>query len=131
MSSWLFNALLLFVIAAPAARADLGDSDLPVVRTRGDAEYLKARMPAEQFNVQTPDEERRLLLEQGYIMPRERDALFRKLNLDTKLKKFDEMDKDMLVMDAKAYTLPELIKQYPMLNTTVLKRLKTEVENFR
>jgi hypothetical protein len=103
----------------------------PFLWTRGNIEFLKTRLPAGMFQYEDTAAERRRDLDEGYLPPRERDALFRRLSLETKLKGMDELDKDMLIMGAKSYTVPELVKQYPMLNSAQLRRLKTAVENYK
>lgn len=108
------------------------DGAKPFIWTRGNYDYLKTRLPANTFRFEDPQAARRRRFdEDGYLPPLERDALFRKLNLETKLQSMDELDKDMLVMGAKAYTVPELAKQYPMLSLRQLRRLKSEVEKFK
>jgi hypothetical protein len=121
----------LLTTVSHAAESAANDQMRPTIWTKGFYGPLKARFPASQFNYLDHETMRKELLVQGYLMPHERDALFRKLNLDTKLKKMDEMDKDMLVMGAKAYTVPELVKQYTMLTGAQLRRLKTEVEKIK
>jgi hypothetical protein len=123
--------LTLFTTLAHAADKTAEAELRPVIWTKGFYGSLKARFPSSQFDYLDPETRRKDLLEQGYLQPSERDALFRKLNLETKLQQMDELDKDMLVMGAKAYSVPELVKQYPMLSGKQLRRLKTEVEKIK
>jgi hypothetical protein len=127
-------SVILVLISTFAYGADKPASSgplRPVIWTKGFYGALKARFPASQFEYLDPQTRRKDLLKQGYLQPLERDALFRKLNLETKLQQMDEMDKDMLVMGAKFYSVPELVKQYPMLSGSQLRRLKTEVEKIK
>lgn len=63
----------------------------------------------------------------GYLPPDERDALYRKLGIETKISAMDEFDKDMLMLGARAYSVLELKASYPMLSENQLRRLKTEM----
>jgi hypothetical protein len=72
-------------------------------------------------------EEKRLFAEDGYLMPRERAALFHRLNLEPALVGMDDMDKDMLVMDARALSLAKMQKIYPRIPADKLVRLRKEL----
>ncbi|MBX3022071.1 MAG: hypothetical protein KF799_10390 [Bdellovibrionales bacterium] len=88
--------------------------------------------PANDYNYVSKTSQRRAQWEDdGYLPPLERDSLFRKLGIETKLQALDQMDKDMLVMGAREYTVPQLHKQYPMLSLGELRRLKREVEKIK
>ncbi|MGE3681346.1 MAG: hypothetical protein AB7G93_06440 [Bdellovibrionales bacterium] len=63
----------------------------------------------------------------GILPLAERDALFRKLRIESRLKALDDADKDALVMIAPHYTAAELHRQYPMLTVPQLKGLKAEL----
>lgn len=63
----------------------------------------------------------------GHLQPRERNALFRKVGIETKVASMDEMDKDMLVMAAREYTVRELKIDFPKLSENQLQRLKEEL----
>jgi hypothetical protein len=67
----------------------------------------------------------------GFVPPRERNALFRKVGIELKVAKMDEFDKDMLVMSAREYNLRELKSDYPMFTDGQLRRLKEELRKMK
>jgi hypothetical protein len=72
-------------------------------------------------------EQRALDRDAHYLPPRERNALFRKVGIETKVARMDEFDKDMLVMSAREYSVRELRADFPMLSEAQLTKLKAEV----
>lgn len=63
----------------------------------------------------------------GHLRPGERNALFRKVGIEAKVTAMDEMEKDLLVMLAREYTVRELKTEFPKLSENHLKRLKEEL----
>lgn len=100
------------------------------VWTRGHIRSAKAILPKE-YKVLDRKTEAEDLRAAGYLEPAQREALFRKVGIDSKLKKLDELDKDMLVMGVPHYSVAELIVQYPMLNETQIRALKREIGNVK
>lgn len=94
--------------------------------TRGNASAVRSKLSG-QYSVLDRQNEARDLREDGYLEPRQRNALFRKLKIEGALKRLDEFDKDMLVMSAPHYTVAQLKKQYPMLTEKQLGALKREI----
>lgn len=123
--------LLLFSFLTYAA--DRLDPKKPTIWMNGPVNSeMQKHFSDKDVNFVTPEIERKVAWERdGYLKPLERDALFRKVDIETKLGKLDQMDKDMLVMGAKVYTPKQLHKQYPMLSLTDLQRLKKEVEKIK
>jgi hypothetical protein len=73
------------------------------------------------------EEEKERDRDSGHLQPRERNALFRKVGIETKVAKMDELEKDMLVMSAREYSIRELKSEYPKIPEPQLKRLKEEL----
>ncbi len=63
----------------------------------------------------------------GYLEPSRRDALFRKTGIERRLKMFDDLDKDLLVVAIPHYSVSELKAQYPMLEENEIRALKREL----
>lgn len=119
---------LLFTFLVSQAQAQ----EKPVVFFRGSYNSdIKNVFPPDKFQYDDRESRRERWLRDGYLMPSERDALFRKLSIETKLSQLDQMDKDMLVMGARVYTPRELHKQYPMLTLGEVTKLKREVEKIK
>lgn len=101
----------------------------PMVWTNGyyDGD-IKRVFPADQYRYADRarfDQESRAW---GYLMPSQRDAILKKLKLEAKLKTYDQLDKDMLVMDARFYSLKDLRKFHPKLPARDLAALKEAVK---
>lgn len=98
------------------------------VWTRGNVKQVR-NMFAPGVNVKVLDAqaERERDRDSGYVPPGERNALFRKVGIETKVAKMDELDKDMLVMGAREYSVREMRAQYPMLSEGEIKRLRNEL----
>lgn len=130
---WTQTSLILTILVSQVAfaKSTAQNSDKPVIWTRGYYSNLKARFPASQFEFSDPASRRKRLLRSGYLMPSERDALFQKLNLESSLIEMDALNKDMLVMDTKSFSVDQLTKFYPMLTKSQLQGLKSAVEKIK
>src|SRR5438128_1112912 len=71
--------------------------------------------PPEQYLMLDSAAEAKELEDQGYVQPRERAALFHKLQIEEALENLDDLDKDILVMGARFEPLETLKKHFPML----------------
>jgi hypothetical protein len=118
---WLF--LITQLVASSLAYAA---EDRPVVWTRGFTRSLPTVFSADNYRTLERSDEDIELRREGYLPPHQRDALFKKVQL--KLSDFDQMEKDILVLRAHEYTLPELQKFYPNLPLVQLRKLKVEVD---
>jgi hypothetical protein len=108
------------------------ENQKPVIVMRGHYDSsIQNVFPPSEYRYYDKAAEREELLADGYLPPLERDALFRKLNFETKIQQLDQMDKDMLVMGARVYTAAQLKKQYPMLSLPELQRLRVEVRKIK
>lgn len=100
--------------------------------TAGDPDYAK-RFVAPGANIQVLsneyDDERNRRA--GYIEGEPRDAIFRKVGIETKISSFDQVDRDMLVVCAWTYNARELLAEYPMLTKTEAQRLIAEVRKHK
>ena len=108
-----------------------GKRQKPLIWTSGNYNSVKQVFPPSQYDFMDMESENRERREQGLLLPQERDALFRKLNLDTKLAQMDDLDKDLLVASVRYYSVSELAKMYPMLTPGQLNRLKAAVERIK
>ena len=101
-----------------------------VVSSRGFFEHLRATLPKGQAKFM---DQRTLAAEarrEGYLPPDQRDAVFRKLKLDRALAKYDEVDKDLLVMfvrDSNTNELLRIRKRFTNISMTDLRRLRLEL----
>lgn len=115
---------------AAASKAKSGVSANPTVTvwTRGYVDsarrLFKPGLPVRVLGSVESKERDRLT---GHLQPRERNALFRKVGIETKVASMDEMEKDMLVMAAREYTVRELKTDFPKLSENQLQRLKEEL----
>lgn len=116
-------ALLLTISFFSAAESEKPSATL---WTRGNASAVRTKMSG-KYSVLDRQSEAQYLREDGYLEPRQRNTLFRKLQIEGALKKLDEFDKDMLVMSAPHYNIAQLKKQYPMLTEKQLGALKREI----
>jgi|GEM_PF-7063992 len=102
------------------------------VWTRGSVESAKALFgPEANVRVLSAETERARERKDGFLPPRERDAVFRKVGIETKIQSMDDFEKDLLMMSAREYTIRELRSDYPMLNETQLKRLQREMKKIK
>lgn len=114
----------LHVLAEP--KADV------VVWTAGSIDSAKAMFgPDTNAVILSRQEEEKNERKAGWLAPRERDALFRKVGIETKISGMDEFDKDMLMMSAREYTIRELKSDYPMLKESQLRRLQREMKKVK
>ena len=99
-----------------------------VVWTNGSIPSAQALFgPGANVTVMSSEDNSRAEKRAGYLPPDERDALYRKLGIETKISAMDEFDKDMLMLSSRAYSVRELKVSYPMLSEGQLRRLKTEM----
>lgn len=87
--------------------------------------------PKQKYKMLDAHAEEKDLEESGYIPSAKRDAIFQKLHLEEKVRRMDEMNKDILVMDARFDTLDKMEKRYPHFTTVELQSLRDEVRNAR
>ncbi len=99
----------------------------PTVWTKEPAGKVRKQFPANKFRVMDASVEKAKFAKVGYLGPRARAAVFHKLNLDRSLASMDDVDKDMLVMDAYALKMDALRKYYPHLSVSQLSALQREV----
>ena len=93
------------------------------VWSAGYYEHLRARLHGQ--NVQFMDQ-RTLAADEraeGYLNPDRRDAVFKKLGLESALKSYDDLDKDMLVMGVRDSSPAELAQMRTKYKTLTLKQL--------
>ncbi|MGZ3723669.1 MAG: hypothetical protein ACXVA9_12090 [Bdellovibrionales bacterium] len=122
---------LFFLFLATAAFADP-----PPAKSAGPQATVWSRhpdairkfFPAAKYRMLDGKDFQKEQADSGYILPQQRDALFRKLGLEAALTSLDDMDKDMLVMGARFEELPSLRKNFPMLTETQIKNLQQEVK---
>lgn len=117
---------LPFAWAGPAAPKILAQ-DKPVVWTSGFPSSAAEYFPPDKYQVLNREVQNEDMAHDGYLPPHRRDALFRKVGIETRIGALDELDKDMLVMGARSYSVAELKKQYPMLTQRQLTALKREI----
>jgi hypothetical protein len=102
------------------------------VWTSGSIEGARALFgPQANVEILSREVEERRERKAGYLPPDQRDVVFRKVGIETKISNMDEFDKDMLMMGAGAYPLSVLKKEYPMLSETQLKRLQAEMKKVK
>lgn len=114
--------------ASPKAQSGVSANPTVTVWTRGYVDstrrMFKPGLPVRVLGSVESKERDRLT---GHLQPRERNALFRKVGIETKVAAMDEMEKDMLVMAAREYTVRELKTDFPKLSVNQLQRLKEEL----
>jgi len=116
--------------AKPAVKSKLEPSFF--YYTRGNSRGVQSALPkGANYKVysrkdQIAEERRR-----GFLRSSERNALFRKIGIDTKTARMDEMDKDMLLLSAREYTLGELRSDYPMFTEKQLRDLQIEARKIK
>lgn len=113
------------VLSILAARALHADPEAVVWAKHPEA--VRKFFPDDKFKMLDAADEAKEFEKTGYLLPHKRDALFHKLNIDTKLTQLDEMDKDMLVMTARFEDQAAVRKHYPMLNDQQAAQLVREV----
>lgn len=100
--------------------------------TKGSVSSLRKMFaPGTPVKILGKEEERERDKDAGFVPPRERNAIFRKVGIEAKVAKMDEFDKDMLVMSAQEYNLRSLKADYPAFTETQLRKLKEEVVRFK
>jgi len=115
----------LFLACLHAAAEELPGA---TVWTSGSVESARALFaPGSNVRILGREEEKRRDQKTGHLPPLERDAVFRKLGLESKVSGMDEFDKDLLIMSAREYTVRELKSDYPMFSEAQLSKLKREV----
>ena len=114
---------ILMVAAAPVVRAE---QRATVWSRHPDA--IRKFFPVDKYRMLDAQDEKLEMDSTGYMLPRQRDALFHKLQLEEAVKNLDEMDKDMLVMGARFEEFPQLRKSYPALSEAQIKKLMQEVK---
>jgi hypothetical protein len=119
-------AIVLSILAARALHADQQPQAF-IWSRHPDA--IRGILPEKKVLVLDAQTEEKQMREDGYLPPRERDALFHKLAIETQIAALDEMDKDMLVMTAKFEGAKSVRKHYPMLSEAQAKQLVKEVKN--
>jgi hypothetical protein len=103
-----------------------------VVWTSGSIDSVKALFSPDVNAVfLSREEEEKNERKAGWLAPVERDALFRKVGIETKVSGMDEFDKDILMMSAREYTISELKSEYPMITESQLKLLKLEMKKVK
>lgn len=118
--------MLVFIFLAHLSMAQ--EAPDAVVWTSGSIRSTQALFgPNANVTVMSAEDDARSERRAGYLPPDERDALYRKLGIETKVSAMDEFEKDMLMLSARAYNVRELKASYPMLNERQLKQLKTEM----
>lgn len=134
-TKWSRLFYLCFLLGSlPALAQKNPDSKNPdvIVWTSGDSD--KAReifSPDVNLVVLSREREVSQQLKSGYLEPHERDALFRKVGIETRLQGMDEFDKDMLMLSAREYTIRELRSDYPMLTEPQLTHLQREMKKVK
>lgn len=118
---------MFWILCALALNAKTPEAAKPMVWTKGfyDSD-IKRVFPPGQYRYADKarfEEESR---ENGYLPPEKRDAVLKKL--ESKLKDYDQLDKDMLVMDAHFFSTKELKKFHPKLSLRELASLKEAVK---
>ena len=121
-----FLALAITASAEPSVK-----NVKPLIWTSGHYNSLKGVFSPKEYDFMDRETKARELHEQGFLRPTERDSIFRKLKLESKLTQLDDLDKDLLVANARYYSVAELRKQYPMLTFQQLRQLKAEVERIK
>ncbi len=120
------RAMFLFLCAGAIDAA--AEQPTATVWTRGSVDQARRIFsPSLPVKILGAQEEAERDRKSGHLQPRERDALFRKVGIETKVAQMDEMDKDMLVMAAREYSIRELKSDFPMLSENQLRRLKSEL----
>lgn len=118
--------MLLLLLFSHFALA--GEAPDAVVWTNGSIRSAQSLFsPAANVVVMSAEDNARAERRAGYLPPDERDALYRKLGIETKISAMDELDKDMLMLGARAYSVRELKSSYPMLSEKQLRQLKVEM----
>jgi hypothetical protein len=99
------------------------------VWTRGSVPAARALFaPGSGVKVLGAKEEAERNREAGLLPIEERNAIFRNVGVESQIVQMDEMDRDMLIMAVREYTLRELQTDYPMFTLPQLKKLKRAVE---
>jgi hypothetical protein len=116
--------MIFFVFLLLSAHAD--DGPQAVVWAR-DPDAIRKFFPPDKYKMLDAEAEAKDLEESGYLTPRKRDALFHKLNLEERVSELDEMDKDILVMDARFEDVAAMKKHHPQFTSLELQKLHDEV----
>ena len=118
--------MLLFILLITQAFAQ--NAPDAVVWTSGSIDNARALFgPQANVVVMSREDNARAEREAGYLPPPERDSMFRKIGIETRVNGMDEFEKDMLMMGARVYTVRELKSEYPMLSEKQIKKLKAEM----
>ena len=97
-----------------------------VIWTKAAPESARKLFPDSRIRILSDKTEGERDKKSGYFQPDERDAIFRKVGIEDKLLNMDDLDKDMLIMGAKALPKADLLAEYPSLPPTLLEKLKVE-----
>jgi hypothetical protein len=127
-------ALVLHILSmsSPAWAARPRANAMPVmtVMSAGSSDFLRAKYPLQKIEMMN---QRSVAAEEeadGYVPPTARTQLFERVGLTAALARYDDLDKDMLVMavrDADPEEMNRLLKGYPNLKMEQLVRLKAEL----
>lgn len=125
----MINAMFALVLACTfQASAQRADPPSATVWTSGSVSSARALFaPGTNVKVLGREDEEARERKSGFLPPAERDAVFRKIGIETKISSMDEFDRDMLMLSAREYTVRELRADYPMLSENELSRLKSEL----
>lgn len=96
-----------------------------------DPAAAKAFLPEDKFQYYDAEAQENGFREDGYLQPRQRSALFHKLQLEEALNELDDLDKDRLVMGAAIEKDTNVLqRRFPMLTHKQIKALQKEMKEY-
>jgi hypothetical protein len=120
-------SLFLLFFLNPKALAGPPQKASVVVWSRN-PEAIRALFPEPNVHILDTADEDKELGDNGYVKPKARNALFRKLNLEATLADLDDLDKDLLMQSARTESVQAMRKYYPMLSADQAAKLQAAVK---
>lgn len=111
---------LSLAFAGNPPKKAVSDPEQKIKVTTYSKDYPIEKLKGDQYQQQNFDKKD----PKGILPPAERDALFGKAGLTQATEKWDQLDKDMLLMKARTASLVDLQKKYPKLSKEALQKLQ-------
>ncbi len=102
-------------------------SDIHVTVWARDPDAVRTLYQGPQYSIIDRESEEQEWKREGYLPPRERNALFYRIHLSKAVAKYPEMEKDILVIGAHFGTIKQLRKRFPKLSVQQLQSLMDAV----
>jgi hypothetical protein len=99
----------------------------PAIWVNGFSDSVRAVFSSPDYRYADNESYEKDMHRAGHLPPWTRDEIFQKLKIESKMAKWDELGKDMLVIRARQYAAKKLKARYPMFSMAQIKDLKREI----